>query len=309
MKNILNFAKTISIAIALLLLVFSARVYARKAPAKLPLSPPILSVGLVTSTTIDINVTGAPLYGAPAGFSLHWMLYSDYLLYGWDGPLLGSRKCGASFAANPNSRYSLAVGQTLTVKVGSFLLDPGTSTDCPDVLDCDTAYVFRAFAHANRNYEASDKGNLFDALNNPLPVTTLPCNNTQGCTFTQGYWKTHGPRPTGNNSNVWTVPGLNLGNPPTFYSQVQLQDIFDATPAGGNGLVSLAHQLIAAKLNIANGANPAALGTAITDADNLIGPLVVPPVGSGFISSANTSGLTNFLDKYNNGIIGPGHCQ
>ncbi|HXU65209.1 MAG TPA: hypothetical protein VN962_26095, partial [Polyangia bacterium] len=79
------------------------------------------------------------------------------------------------------------------------------------------------------------------------------------CTFTQGYWKTHGPIPAGNNSNEWPVTSLTLGN--VNYTDLQLQSIFD-TPAGGNGLISLSHQLIAAKLNIANGADGSSVAAA-----------------------------------------------
>jgi len=35
----------------------------------------------------------------------------------------------------------------------------------------------------------------------------------------------------------------------------------------------------------------------------LIGGLVVPPVGGGFLAPGSTSALTNTLDDYNNGII------
>jgi hypothetical protein len=92
------------------------------------------------------------------------------------------------------------------------------------------------------------------------------------------------------------------------YSAAQLMSIFN-TPAKGNGLVSLAHQLIAAKLNVAQGAlAPPAVATAIANADALIGALVVPPVGAGYIKPGTTSGLTNTLDQFNNGVTGPGHC-
>ena len=79
-------------------------------------------------------------------------------------------------------------------------------------------------------------------------------------------------------------------------------------PVVGNGLVSLAHQLIAAKLNIAQGASSAAVAATIAAADAQIGSLVVPPGGAGFLSTASTSSKTQILDNYNNGIIGPGHC-
>ena len=80
-------------------------------------------------------------------------------------------------------------------------------------------------------------------------------------------------------------------------------------PAQGNGLVILAHQLIAAKLNIANGADPTAVQQAITDADNMIGGLVAPPIGNGYLAPGQTGDLTETLTEYNEGTIGPGHCN
>jgi hypothetical protein len=35
----------------------------------------------------------------------------------------------------------------------------------------------------------------------------------------------------------------------------------------------------------------------------------VPPIGSGFLNPALTSGLTETLDQYNNGELGPDHCS
>jgi hypothetical protein len=39
-------------------------------------------------------------------------------------------------------------------------------------------------------------------------------------TYTQGYWKTHGYSPAGNNSNMWPVNGLTLGA--VGYSDIEL---------------------------------------------------------------------------------------
>jgi hypothetical protein len=91
------------------------------------------------------------------------------------------------------------------------------------------------------------------------------------------------------------------------YTQLQLLQIFNQ-PAAGNGLIALAHQLSAAKLNIANGADPSAVQSAISSAEAVIGALVVPPIGNGFLSPGVTSTLTNELDNYNMGVTGPGHC-
>jgi hypothetical protein len=125
------------------------------------------------------------------------------------------------------------------------------------------------------------------------------------CTRTIGYWKTHGPTPTGNNTNMWPVTSLTLGS--VTYSDTELLRILKQ-PVKGNGLVALAHQLIGAKLNVANGANDAAVAAAILTADAMIGNLEVPPIGGGSLAPGVTSTLVTTLTNYNEGIIGPGHC-
>jgi len=111
----------------------------------------------------------------------------------------------------------------------------------------------------------------------------------EACGFTQGYWKNH--------PAAWPVSSLKLGS--VEYSKAELLAIF-GQPVAGNGLISLAHQLIAAKLNIANGANGSAISDEIAAADALIGALEVPPVGSGYLSPSSTSSLVDALDQFNN---------
>ena len=118
-----------------------------------------------------------------------------------------------------------------------------------------------------------------------------------GCTLGQGYWK--------NTPQAWPVGQLMLGT--VSYSATELLTIF-RTPVAGNGLIQLAHQLIAAKLNIANGASGAAVAATVAAADALIGALVVPPVGAGSLQTSQTSALNDTLDAFNNGLIGPGAC-
>jgi hypothetical protein len=94
----------------------------------------------------------------------------------------------------------------------------------------------------------------------------------------------------------------------TSYTQAELLNIFH-TPVAGNGLISLSHQLIAAKLNFFNGADGSAALSAIAGADALIGSKVVPPIGDGYLAPKFTSSLTGALDGYNQGKSGPGHCK
>lgn len=130
----------------------------------------------------------------------------------------------------------------------------------------------------------------------------LDCSTpSQGCTRTQGYWKNH--------PNAWAVDNLSLGS--RNYTKAELLQIF-RTPVRGNGLISLSHQLIAAKLNRAAGTSvPTDVDVAIAAADMLIGNRTIPPIGNGTLSTSSTSGLATILDRYNNGVSpdGPPHCS
>jgi hypothetical protein len=271
--------------------------------AKPTLDAPTITCGTSTGASITIHVQ-AGAQGAPAGFSVQWMTEADYLANGWSSTTI----CDASFSGQPQcSFYNLAPGASVDVQIGNNLFDGcGESSNCADqALQCGTRYVFRAFAHANSTYNRSP-------FTSNLTCSTLPCGGP-GCTYTQGYWKNHTPLvcdsdPTSPLCIQWPVSQLTLGTTP--YSVADLVIILN-TPAGGNGLISLAHQLIAAKLNIANGADGSALGSAIADADALIGSLVVPPIGANppnYLAPGTTSALVTTLTNYNEGASGPGHC-
>jgi len=272
------------------------------APTKPKLDPPTISCAGRTQTSINVQVC-AGANGLPAGFTLQWMKASDYLANNstWADD---AAACSAGFAGEANlSRYNLGPGECVTVNVGDFLFDNGASTNCPGGLECGTQYVFRAFGHGNSAYMKSDTTSV-------LTCATLDCGHVASCTLTQGYWKTHGLVPTGNNAYAWPdivkANGLTLGT--VNYTPEQLLAILD-TPAAGNGLVALAHQLIATKLNIAAGADPTVIAVDVALADTVIGGLVVPPVGTGMLKPALTSGLTTSLANYNEGATGPGHCD
>src|SRR5262249_36563852 len=94
--------------------------------------------------------------------------------------------------------------------------------------------------------------------------------------LTQGFWKNH--------PSAWKVTSLTIGG--TSYTQNQLIQILQ-TPTGGNAALILAHQLIAAMLNVANGAAESGTTAAkIADAStllngiNLLSPTNVSPSSS-----------------------------
>src|SRR5262245_45962197 len=119
-----------------------------------------------------------------------------------------------------------------------------------------------------------------------------------GCTRTQGYWKNH--------PAAWPVTSITLGS--NTYTAAQALSILN-TPPRGNGLLILAHQLIAAKLNVASGADSSSISATIAAADALIGSLIIPPIGNGFLAPSTASPLSTLLDQFNNGRLGPPHCR
>ena len=293
----INMHKTIT---TLLALVACSSVYAagqsnpthdNNGRIKPPLAP--LTVLCFSSTPGSITLTiRAGATGAPAGFSVEWTKGNDLGALGGVWRSAENSSCGASFSAVPLcTNYNLTPDAEVQIAISDALIDAcGTSNGCNTPLDCNTVYAFRAFAHANNQFQKS-----------PFSYgqcSTAPCGGgAGGCTHTQGYWENH--------PNTWPVQNVMLGA--LNYPQVQLLQIF-SRPAAGNGLVALAHQLMTAKLNIANGADPSAIQSAVSSAGALIGTLIVPPIGNGFLSPGATSTLTNELYNYNMGVTRPGHC-
>lgn len=261
-----------------------------------PLSRPALSILGASRTSVTAVVTAGES-GAPAGFTLEWMKASDFdALGGWPAPG-DARLHRGVFEGVPTLNthdgthsYRLESDGAAGVELGDLFDETGVLTAQSGELEEGTGYVVRAFANSAPEGGASEPSE-------PVRITTA-LRSAQDCTYTQGYWKNH--------TEVWPVGSLTLGS--VNYNAAQLLLIFNQ-PAAGNGLVSLAHQLIAAKLNIANGATaPAAVLLAINQADALIGSRVAPPIGGGSLTPGSTSALTNSLDQFNNGVTGPGHC-
>jgi hypothetical protein len=263
-----------------------------------------ISISYETSaaSNIAIDVAAGP-NGAPAGFTIQWMTLADYVALGNQWPVTSEVPngaapsfCTAHFVPSSTSSgctsYSLRSGQRVTITIGDDSLYDSCAVSSPcsgAPLLCNTAYVFRAIAlDATRQLMVSQT----------ITGATMACVGGSSCTYSQGYWRNH--------PNAWPVASLSLGT--MTYQAAELMAILD-DPARGNGLVILVHQLIASKLNIANGADPSAVQQALTNADNMIGALVVPPIGNGYLAPEQTGDLTETLTEYNEGTIGPGHCN
>lgn len=108
----------------------------------------------------------------------------------------------------------------------------------------------------------------------------------EGCTLTQGYWKNH---------DEWPLPNT------VVCDQTWLEILH--TPPKGDAWYILAHQWIAASLNVGSGATPPA-DDALIQAEVLLSDCVIDDGERGAALA-----LAEQLDAYNNGELGPGHCD
>jgi hypothetical protein len=143
-----------------------------------------------------------------------------------------------------------------------------------------------------------------------IPVT-VPCAG--GCTLTQGYWKTHskyGPAPSDPAWNNLTPSGPDT----TFFLSGQTwYQVFNTSPAGGNAYYILAHQYMAARLNILNGASStAAVDAALAWSTTFFNTYTPAQIGALKGSTApRPTAISNAstLESFNSGATGPGHCD
>lgn len=116
-------------------------------------------------------------------------------------------------------------------------------------------------------------------------------------TGTRGYWLNH--------PDNWPLTGMYLGN--TWYSKAQCIEIFKR-PTKGDKTYSMAAQLIAAKLNVARGAEDDCITSTITSADAWLRtyPLNSKPNNNAWNAGADEH---DTLDDYNNGRLCAPHMD
>jgi len=138
----------------------------------------------------------------------------------------------------------------------------------------------------------------------------------EGCTLTIGFWKTHsGFGPQDNVTGMYLPQWLGTAGgthsiavtDSAIAHDILMRNVYGSN---SNGITKLYAQMLAAKLNIAAGADPTdvtafiALADAFladhdyTDWDSLDKP-----------TQKMVLGWMSEFDDYNNGIIGPGHCD
>ena len=137
-----------------------------------------------------------------------------------------------------------------------------------------------------------------------------------GCTLTPGYWKTHndsfwGGAPT---DDTWEQIGA-LKEGETFFLSGQTWFEVLWTPKKGNVYYNLAFHYIAAELNMLNGADaPQVVLDAFDEATDLFNTWTPEQTAelkgkNGKDLRAEFIELAGILGSYNEGEIGPGHCD
>ncbi len=136
-----------------------------------------------------------------------------------------------------------------------------------------------------------------------------------GCTLTWGYWKTHSIYgPAAHPDATWYKLGPLGPDTPFFISGQTYYQVLQTSPAGGNAYYILAHQYIAAQLNQLAGAPiPADVLDAFNKATKLFQTYTPADLnkkgGSASKMRAVFIGYAGLLGSYNEGLVGPGHCD
>jgi hypothetical protein len=138
---------------------------------------------------------------------------------------------------------------------------------------------------------------------------TLICED--GCTRTPGYWKTHSEFGSAPFDNTWE--DLPDGAATDFFLSGQIYYEVLSTPRRGNAYYILAFQWIGARLNMLAGTSaPDEVLDAFDDAQELFETYTPSQIGAlsgGSSLRRQFIGLAEILADYNEGEIGPGHCN
>jgi hypothetical protein len=172
------------------------------------------------------------------------------------------------------------------------------------------------------SFVTTDDDNDTDESGSDTYTVTVDVPCPQGCTLTQGYWKTHndsfwGGAPT---DETWELigdadgDGVVEGEGEMFFKSGLTYFQVMWTPPKGNAYFNLATQYIAAKLNMLDGADGSAITTAFNAATTLFQTYTDEEIAAlkgknGNALRAQFISLAGTLGSYNEGLIGPGHCD
>jgi hypothetical protein len=129
---------------------------------------------------------------------------------------------------------------------------------------------------------------------------------SSGCSLTQGYWKTHSKYDGAKKYDArWAL----IGEDTTFFlSGKTWYQAINTSSAGGNAYYILAHQYIAARLNLLDGASSTPAVNAALAAVTAFYNTYTPTSTLSAAVRAQAIAWAGTLADYNEGRIGPGHC-
>lgn len=119
----------------------------------------------------------------------------------------------------------------------------------------------------------------------------------EGCTLTQGYWKNHNQYERGSRGTAWPI------DENTELCGMTWLEILE-TPPRGDAWFILAHQWIAATLNDVTASTTPEVDDALSIGADLLAACEIS-----CDDRALAIGASELLDAYNNGEVGPGHCD
>ena len=197
---------------------------------------------------------------------------------------------GANFVSAVSSQGScIESAGTVTCNIGALAKDANANI---------TILVTATTAGTITNTASVISGVCDPNADNNTVTQETTVNSPNKCPLPVGFWK--------NNPSTWAVNTLSLGN--QSYIQAELLTLLNTAPRGDASVI-VSRQLIAAKLNLANGSNPVPVSITIADADRLLasfsGKLPYNVATSSLIGQSMTSDA-NVLETYNNGILTQG---
>lgn len=271
------------------------------------------------------------------GSSFDAMIYNSFMADGTDWRSVDVSDLVAGWLAGDFANFGLVMNQATMAwprtlfysreggSYSPYLVISYTSGGVPMddiVLPIGDTYVYEA--HPDMNYGSIDqlwtgRTGEFDADKHAMVKFDLMVEppSEEGCTYTKGYWKNWTGLGNGNQADMVTplLPiwlGNAGGDKSLFVDDVYMAvDVLKEKTYGHshNGITKLYSQLLAAKLNFANGASDDAVANVVQRADNFLANHDWTDWDDlNRRAKRRVLRAQRILDRYNNGTIGPGHC-
>jgi hypothetical protein len=285
--------------------------------ARLRLGNPLTTVA---TKTLDVSSNPVLDPGETACYPFEFKLTASQFTTGTPVRVIGIVRitnyvghAGSPYGINPQAN---TVMPAPTVYNGTVTIDDSWKGELGVVTNDKTFVYNRTFTCDGDEGTHPNTATIEETGQNDSASVKVNCEPPpdNGCTLTIGYWKNHdGSGPQDDEVTQYLPIWLGTAN---GAKSVKVEDTTDSHKileqdwySGGsdNGLNKLLAQLLAAKLNIANGASAEAVDDVISDADAF---LATHDDWDDLTSEQQNQVLSwhGALDAYNNGDTGPGHC-